>query len=279
MAIRIAPLTRGALAESLASCGLAPGDTVLVHSDLFAIGPVQGNQEDILPMYYDAFWDVLGKEGTLVVPAYFYDYGRWGTPYDSQRSPVSRELGVFAQYVTNQAGALRSLNPIAALAAVGVGAQYISRGGTGSAFGSDSPWDRLFQSNGKMIFIGVDLRAMTFVHFVEHRVGVPHLYNKFYTVPVSEDGCIVNLPICAQVPYLDFDVVYDLDSLTSRFERAGLLQTATVGRGTIRCVSAKVAFEFLKERLKQDYFYLLKRAPKFVAGKIPTDVAAGSPRP
>ncbi len=275
---RAAPISRDSLAAALSSCGLSLADTVLVHSDLFRMGPVQGSRDDVLPTYFHAFWDVLGKEGTLAVPAFFYEYGRWGTPYDIVRSPVSRELGVLAQYVAVQPGALRSLNPITALAAIGARAKYICCGGTGSSFGVDSPWHRFLQCDGKIVFLGVDLRVMTFIHFVEHMVGVPHLYNKFYSVPVLADGHPVNLPVCAQVRYLDFDVVYDLDDLTAKFEKHGLLQTAKVGRGTIRCVSSRDAFDFLEEKLKQDCFYLLKQPPKFIQGQIPMDGPAGPAR-
>ena len=134
MANRPARIERGSLADSLASCGLVPGDTILVHSDLFAMGPVEGSQENILSVYYDAFWDVLDKDGTLVVPGYFYDYGRWQTPYDTRRSPVSSELGIFAQYVNNQPGVMRSLNPLTALTAIGAKDEYVCGGGAGSAF-------------------------------------------------------------------------------------------------------------------------------------------------
>ena len=278
MANRPARIKRSSLADSLSACGLVLGDTALVHSDLFAMGPVEGNQEDMLPTYYQGFWDVLGEDGTLVVPGYFYEYGRWQTPYDTKRSPVSSELGIFSQYVNNQTGRFRSLNPLTALTAIGGKGQYLCGGGTGSAYGVDSPWDRLLSCNGKIIFVGVDLQVMTFVHFVEHMVGVPHLYSKFFAVPVLEDGQPVDISIYSQVRYLDFDVEYNLEGLTSEFESANILQTAEVGRGKIRCVTARDAFDFLKDKLKQDPFYLLTQPPKFVAGQIPMDGAAGPAR-
>ena len=41
-----------------------------------------------------------------------------------------------------------------------------------------------YKNFAKMIFLGVDLRYMTYVHYVEFMVGVPHRYNKLFLKPV-----------------------------------------------------------------------------------------------
>lgn len=253
------------------SCGLDRGDIVLVQSDLAAVGPVASGSESIPGLYLAALQDVVGPLGTIAVQAAFLDYGRWEAPYDVKLSPVSRSLGVFARYVASRPETVRSVNAIAALAAVGPQAEYLCRGGTGSAFGVDSPWDRLYQGDGKMLFLGIDLRFMTFVHYVEHMVGVPHIYNKYYPIPVFEDRKPLQVQVTAQVRYLDFGIEYETEHLTAEFETAGLVSTVDVGRSRAWCVRATDAFAYVKQRLQRDCFYLLKRPPAFVKGRIPTD--------
>lgn len=267
--------------RALKKVAIKKGDIVLVHSALSEIGRIEGGKggDEYLANLCKAFFSVIGKNGTLVVPAFFYDYGRYQTPYDTRRSPVSGELGAFARYVAGLPKAERSPNPITALAAVGAKADYICGGGTGSSFGVDSPWDRLLKSNAKMVFLGVDLRAMTFIHYVEYMVGVPHLYNKFSTAPVFKNGRLIKLPISSQVRYLDFGIEYDALKNTKRFESAGLVRKEKIGAGFVRCLSCKEFFEFAKEKLKKDYFYFLKQPPKFAAGKIPMDGSSGPARP
>ena len=271
------PVTRKSLSKGFQACGIESGDTILVHSNLFVMGPVEGESGSILDTYYGALVDVIGDKGTLAVPAYFYEYGRYATPYDIKNSPVSSELGVFASFVTKQSKTLRSPNPLSAIAAVGKNAPYLCNGGTFSSFGVDSPWDRLVSANGKMLYIGVDLHAMTFIHYVEHMVGVPHLYNKLCVAPVLEDSRQITPFVCSQVKYLNYEINYDLSKLTPAFEHAGLLKTFELGRGKIRCVKAKSAFDFLKEKLKENYYYLLKSPPNFTQGKVPMDGSVGEP--
>lgn len=265
------------ICQALVDVGIKRGDVILVHSDISLIGSIRGcsNKEEYLKILFETFFDVIEKDGTLAVPSHFHDYGRWHTAFDIKKSPVSKAAGVFAQYVTALPGAIRSLNPLVGLAAIGRRAEYICRGGTTSAFGVDSAFDRLMQSEGKIVFFGVTLRFMTFVNYVEHAVGVPHRYNKFFTVPIYEDGRKIDLPVCSQVRYLDFDIEYDVKSFDSKFEEAGIVSKVKLGMGEVRCVSCKAVFEFLKEKLKKDFFYLLKRPPKFIAGKIPMDGETG----
>jgi aminoglycoside 3-N-acetyltransferase len=272
---------REEIIEALKKVGIKKGDIILVHSALSKIGRIDGEKEgnEYLNILLKAFFSIIGKRGTLVVPAFFYEYGRYGTAYDMRRSPVSSELGVFARYIAGLPEAVRSTNPITALAAIGAQAEYICGGGTGSSFGVDSPWDRLYKSNDKMVFLGIYLRAMTFIHYVEHMVGVPHLYNKYSTVPILKNGRAVKLSVCSQVRYLDFGIEYDALKNTFRFEKAGLVNKAKIGSGIVRCLSCKEFFEFAKEKVKKDNFYFLKQPPKFVVGKIPMDGSSGPARP
>lgn len=270
-------ITKQELYEALVKVGIKKADVILVHSDIAMIGLIKGccNKEEYLETLYKTFWKVIGKNGTLAVPAYFLDYGRWETPFDIKCSPVSKSIGAFSQYVRSHPRAIRSLNPLVGLSAVGKRADHICRGGTTSSYGVDSPFDRLMRCDGKMVFFGTDLRHMTFIHYVEHMVGVPHKYNKFYPVPIYEDGHLLELPVCTQVRYLDFGIEYDVDSFTSKFEEAGLVSQLKLGMGRVRCVSCKEIFDFLKEKLKKDFFYLLKHTPKFIPGKIPMDGGTG----
>jgi aminoglycoside 3-N-acetyltransferase len=272
-------ITRQAALTALSACGIRAGDTILVHSDLAALGLAEGGTGNLLPFYDGVFREVLGEEGTLVVPAFFYEYARWQTPYDRCRSPVSKELGIFSQFIVKQKLCIRSINPVAALGAIGKKAGWICDGGTGSAYGIDSPWDRFAKSDSKMLFLGADLRAMTFVHYVEYLVGVPHLYSKVYPMPILENGRELSARVVAQVRYLDFGIQYSSDRFTGLFEEAGLVKKAVLGRGFIRCVDTEAVFHFLKEKLKADAYFLLTKTPDFVQGKIPMDGPAGAARP
>lgn len=262
-------LTKSILVNAFKKCNLKQGDIVLVHCDLSALGQIQGTIEDYLNTYLKALQNVLGDTGTIVVPAYYYEYARKKIPFDIKKSPVSKELGLFSKYIKEQKKSYRSLNPITSLAAIGEKAEYICGGKTASAYGVDSGFDRLYKARAKMAFVGVDLSVMTYVHYVEYMVGVPHLYNKYYEIPIYDNGKKINLPVSGQVRYLDFKVDLGSSANTEKFEKAGIVKKAKAGNGYIRVVSFEDAYEFLKTKLQNDFFYLLKSKPDFIKNKVP----------
>ncbi len=256
--------------KALKECNIKDGDTVLVHSNVAMLGLWEDcTGEEILKTIKDCFFEVIGENGTLAIPAYFYEYARNKEPFDINKTPPSKELGVFPQYIFNNGFEHRSINPLTSIIAVGKNAEYICNKDTGASYGFDTPWDRLMKLNSKMCFLGIDLRSMTFIHHVEHAMCVPHLYQKVFDVPVYENNELINIPICSQVRYLDFNISYRTQELTSIFEQNNLVVTSTIGRSKLRVVDFNVAFKFLANNIKADLYYLLNNPPSFDETKIP----------
>lgn len=270
-------ITQQDLRASLTQSGLKEGDSVLVHSDLRVFGMPKDatNREDILKFYYQGFKDILGIQGTLAVPAYFYEYARYGEPFDTETSPVSASLGVFSSYVTSLPHRIRSCNPLQSIAAIGVHAEFLCGSNSLSGYGVTAPWHRLRELKGKMLFLGTTIQPMTFVHYIEQQYGVPHLYFKIYPYPVTRNGQpIQGRPISA-VRFLDYGIEYDLKAFQAELEKKGVLRTAALGRSRLLVVDAEAAFLTGIEMLDKNPYAFLKKAPEFVPGKIPTDGVTG----
>jgi aminoglycoside 3-N-acetyltransferase len=267
------------LALALKSLGIKQGDNLLVHGGLLNLGQIGGKSaEENLDIIYDALIEVLGTEGTLIVPAFYYEFARWDKSFDVDNDEPSTGLGSFSSYVVRKSNAKRSLHPLSSMAAVGKNATLICEGTCPTSYGVGSSWDKLFELNGKMLFLGVDLSAMTFVHYVEHRMGVPHIYNKLHNANVVKNGKELNLPICSSVRYLDFDIVYNKSKYTQIFSEAGLVKEQVLGKSISYLVSMKEAFNFIVDKLSDDVYFLLKNKPKFREGEIPYNGPAGELR-
>ncbi len=272
-----APLSAVDVTSAFRAAGVEPGDILLVHSGLWMIGPLQDRPASPIETFFTGVQTAVGLEGTIAVPAGNRTYGGFGDPFDVRHTPPGPDLGVFSKYVSGLASASRSLNPVSGMAAVGERAPWLCGGGSGTSFGADSPYERLHSVSGKIAFVGVDLRYMTYAHYVEYRVGVPHLYSKFYPRGISANGRPLTVQISAQVRYLDFEVRYRLEELTDILEEAGLVTKAPLGSGWIRVTNATDVYSFLKDKLVQDFWFLLHSAPAFVSDRIPMDGPTGEP--
>jgi aminoglycoside 3-N-acetyltransferase len=255
--------------NALKKCGIKKNDVLLLHSDISKLGRNEGTLKYQLENFLYSIKTLVGKNGTIVVPAFYFEYSRHSKAFKVPESPVSKELGLFPSFFCKQKNVLRSLNPLTSVAALGKKAKYICQNNEVSAYGVDSPFDKLTKLKAKMAFIGVDCRAMNYLHYVEYMVGVPHVYNKLFSTDIYFHNKKVNLPVCNQVRYLDFNVNYDRNGNTKKFEKAGLIKKVKFEKDYIRVTSVEKIFNFVKKKLKKNFYYLLKHEPKFKKKNIP----------
>jgi aminoglycoside 3-N-acetyltransferase len=248
------------LLKSLADLKIKKGDTLFIHSNLNILFKEQDvTLRESVEILLKCLKKILGPRGTIVVPAYYYEYGFNKKIFDINNSPISPELGIFPKFIIAQKKSLRSLNPITSVVANGYNSKKICNMNTCSGYGVDSPFDILTNLNAKMVFLGVDLRYMTYVHYVEFMVGVPHRYNKLFLNPIKKNNKRINLPVISQVRYKN--VISDSVENNIKFERAKIVQKAKFNSAIIRSLNFKDVFTFLKKKLQKNVFYLLKEKP------------------
>ena len=248
------------LEKSLSNLKIKKGDILYIHSNLNNLfKDYKISLRDSIEILYSCLKKRLGSKGTIVVPAYYYEYGFNNKNFDLNNSPISPELGIFPKFMHAQKKSHRSLNPITSVVANGYNSKKICNMNTCSGYGIDSPFDILTKLNAKMLFLGVDLRYMTYVHYVEFMVGVPHRYNKLFLKPVIKDKKKINLPVISQVRYKN--VISDSIGNNMKFEKAKIVKKAKFNNSTIRSLDFKDVFFFLKKKLQKNIFYLLKEKP------------------
>ena len=97
--------TKEALVAQIRAMGIGPEDTVLVHSSLRSVGPVENGADGII----DAFKEVL-TDGLLLVPTHtWWDVTR-KQPYYDVRSSVPN-IGTLPRVAAFRPDGVRSLHP------------------------------------------------------------------------------------------------------------------------------------------------------------------------
>lgn len=269
------------LKAAIARAGIRRGDLVHVHSSLFAMGRLDDSRRDELPARVCDVWlDVIGESGTLTVPAAFDDYARFGTPYDCRRSPVDHGQGALSQFVGARSDAVRTFCPLSAVAGIGRDAAAICHQRVGSAFGTGSAWEELYQRDAKMCFLGVrPSAALTFVLLIQFRFGVPYLYNKIYTTPIYEGGFPVDIPVTCTVRYLDpeYQIREDCQQFEQLLFEEKVLKQERVGRANLYVIdSTRAVFDIGTRCLRDNLYYFLAAPPRFKLGRVPMDGSTGA---
>ena len=255
-------ITQEDIEQGLIEAGLQRGDIVLVHSDVGSFGKLGEirDRDDFLFSLLAAFLNVLG-EGTLVVPTHTYSFCKKEV-FDVKHSKSA--VGIFSEFVRNQASAVRSDDPIFSHAAIGKDAEKLLRGVGDDCFGDGSFFDRLYKADGKIINFG-KFFDITFIHYIERKFGVDYRFDKkFCGKIIKEDGKTIMKNATFYVRYLPEEgrnVEYEMPKLGNELQRRGLLKKVEIGDNFILLSKAKDCFRVGIEMLQEDDYAFLKTNP------------------
>jgi aminoglycoside 3-N-acetyltransferase len=157
-------------AAALEGLGVRRGDVLMVHASLNPHGGYTGTPSQMVA----ALKEAVGVHGLLVMPSMPYSdstraYLQRGEPLRLRTTPS--RMGLLSEVFRRGREVRRSPSPGHPLLAWGSRAGDFIEGHerTPHSFGSESPFQRLLDWDGKLLCIDAGLEAITFTHFLEHR--------------------------------------------------------------------------------------------------------------
>jgi aminoglycoside 3-N-acetyltransferase len=192
------------LANGFRTLGIRAGDTVMLHASVRAVGEVAGGPDQI----HLALKSVLTSEGTLMMyascPRYYDEVGRGNLTIEQERDileklplfdPLTarsdRDNGTLVEFLRTYPDSAVNRH-VARFVFWGKQSEHLmSSQPWNYALGSDSPLERFLMLDGKIVLLGSDHDAVTFLHYVEHIADFPGKRIARYQVPVMENGCRV----------------------------------------------------------------------------------------
>ena len=194
------PNTLTSLARNLSDIGLQPGMTVMVHSSLGKIGWTVGGPVTVIR----ALFAVLGREGTLVMPAEspqvsdpmdwddarvkeeWYETIREHLPvFDPLTTPTT--MGAIPEAFRTFPGTTRSSHPLVSVCANGRLAEEITADHSLSfGEGRGTPFEKLYELDGQTLLLGVGFDRCTSLHYAESLV--PNRRTTTHRYPLMVDG-------------------------------------------------------------------------------------------
>jgi len=239
-------ITERRFAVAAGALGIVRGDAVLVHSDLSKFGKLASGSATVVSALTDVLIGAVGDEGVILMPTFNYDFCH-GVPFDPKGSPS--KTGAWGRRFLLRPDVGRACHPVHSMAV----RDRTCRGFINSwddAYGKYSPFAKLLEQKGKIVFWGVGIETCTYIHYVEQCYRVPYRYMKAFNV--GRQWCTM------YVRDLSLGIDAGLDKLGARLTRSGDLVTVTVGEGSISVVSAAAVFDEAVTMLDEDVYSLTK---------------------
>ncbi|ELZ24294.1 aminoglycoside N3-acetyltransferase [Halosimplex carlsbadense 2-9-1] len=249
------PATVTTLADDLRGLGVEPGETLLVHASLSALGWVAGDAQAVV----DALREAVTDSGTLVMPAYtgqYTDPEAWSNPpvpddwvetIRAERPPFrpestpTRGMGAVAECFRGYPDTVRSRHPTVSFAAWGADTEaVVADHAYDEGLGESSPLAAVYDRGGRVLMLGTGHDTNTSIHLAEYRADFPkeRVTNE---APVLEDGEAL------RVEYEDIETdTSDFAELGAEFEaeRSEAVTRGTVGAAEARLVDQPALVDF-----------------------------------
>lgn len=217
---------------ALKDVGMKKGDTVLLHSSVMSLGRFSGvKTSDIPKKTVSVIHRYLGGDGTLVAPAFNYDFTK-GKPFDRQGTS-SDGMGVIAETIRTWPGAERSTHPLESITAIGKLAVEICEQDTPSSYGIGGPFHKMFEVNAKLLLYGVSMQPASFIHYAEERCEVPYRYWKAFKGLYIDRGKSEKKGYRMFVRDLELNPRLKLSILEKEMKTKGNIKQSRLGMGQI----------------------------------------------
>ena len=182
----LTPVTSKDLEQKFIDLGIKRGDIVLTHVSLSSMGYVIGGPESL----YNALRNVVGEEGTIVVPSQtveisdpvnwhhppvpveWHDSIREDLPAYNKKLSFSKSMGSFSNFIGILPQAIRGEHPMYSFTAIGHRAVEIApNDGFDFPFGEQSPLGKMYELKAKILMIGTNFETNTSLHLAENRLN------------------------------------------------------------------------------------------------------------
>lgn len=249
--------TREELASALYDIGLREGDIVFSHSNIGYFGCPDGEKtvENAYQTILNAFFDVIGKSGTLIVPSFTYSHSS-GKVFNYEETPST--CGIFTEMLRKDPKSIRSSDPNVSVVAFGSQVKDLTQCLPINSYSETSFFGRFLKAKGKICNLNFDAGS-TFIHFVERMLGVDYRYDKTFS-GLTEFG--TQSKEVSSVLYVQD---YNISGSQANFEAFNRLAisknmytTQNVGRGMVGCISADATYNLIASVLPANPHFLIQ---------------------
>lgn len=261
----VVPITKARLVTDLSKIGLVSGDIVVVHTAMSRIGWIVGGAVTLI----DALIEVVGNEGTLIIPTHSTDNAEpspwkfpsvpedwWQVirnewpPYRPEITPT-RGIGRVPEVFRKYPGVLRSAHPQVSFAAWGKYAKEITAvHPVDQPYGIESPLGKAYELSAKVLLLGTTHEANTSLHHAETKANLLGMPTMQWAAAILENGQRVWKTWEERVFESD-----DFERIGEEYEKEISYRTRLIGQAESRLHSIRDLIEFAIHWLEENRQY------------------------
>ncbi|MBZ7942726.1 AAC(3) family N-acetyltransferase [Campylobacter molothri] len=243
------------LIKTLEKLGIHNGDIIYIHSEIYNFGIPLLPIEELLKAIIECFLEVIGKNGTLVMPTFTYSFCN-NEIYNKLKSKCT--VGALNEFFRVQKEVKRTNDPIFSCAIKG-GKEELFLKETTSCFGKNSVYDELTKNNAKAILFGGEHLGFTYFHYIEEKAKISYRYHKTFKGNIVDENGIETYK---EIDFFCRDLtkkhnIINQEKVFDVLSSKKLLKKASFSGTKIVSFDIKKIYKFLFDKLIKNENYLL----------------------
>ncbi|EAJ5701915.1 aminoglycoside N3'-acetyltransferase [Campylobacter lari subsp. concheus] len=248
--------TTNELKLTLQNLDIKKGDILYIHSEIFNFGIPVINLHDLQKNIIDCFFEVVGNEGTMLMPTFTYSFCN-NKVYDKLNSKT--KIGVLNEFFRKLPGVKRTNDPLFSFAVKGAKEKLFLKE-TNSCFGENSVFDILTQQNAKLVLFGGRYVDHSYIHYIEEYIKVSYrFYKNFSGEIIDEEGSKTHKSIMYYCRHLDVNSEISINSVLKMLIQNNNIRSENFANAEISIINIKKFFESGIKLLTKNEKALLKQ--------------------
>lgn len=228
-------------------------DNILIHSNSAGIYQFFNKKNsDNLKLFIETIKKYIGKNGTILVPTYNYDFTK-GKTFQLDKSPS--QVGELGNILIESDKKNRTYDPVFSHIVFGKLKNQILNCDTREAFGDNSIFNYILNKNFKIICFCCSPSTMTFIHFIEKKIKVSYRYNKCFRslIEVEDKKKKIRYKYCVGKKNID----YSLKEKKIYKTLGKKLIIKNFGRFSCSQINTKLLYNSIKNKLSKRDDYII----------------------
>lgn len=242
--------------------GVRSGRVVYVTGNFGRLGRYQTTDKMLLLQgHLDAIRELIGPDGTLVVPTHSWSLCNTDIPFDPEQT--ASETGPFTEFVRALPGAVRQFHPFSSSTALGRDALAICADTSRHVYGPESPFQRLIDRDALYVSVGQPMeRSISLVHHIELVMGVPYRYSKEFFHPCRIGGSLGYENFYVYVTRSGCPIERDGNvKIMNEYRNRGFSRKVPLGRSFMEAVSCREFYDLITKYFSRDIYAWLRSPP------------------
>ena len=251
--------TKDDIITALKCVGIEKNDTVFFTTSLGMLGipKMRGllNANNISKFILDATNEVLGSNGTILVPTYSYSFGKSykkNLPVFNIKKTPSK-IGSFSNFFIKQHGVIRSEDPMVSIAGMGPNAKKILKNIYTTSYGKNCVFEKILKiKNAKCCSLGLGPNWIPFIHYCDWLNKAPFRYDKFFKGTIINGKIKKNVIWHYPVRYLRQETIANGHKIGKLATQKKIFKYYRLGKSRVYAAKYKKYFDFTMKITKKN---------------------------